>query len=234
MKARFFKHITPAITPAITVLAGLLCAAAPAHAITISATATAASSQPGPVALTQDLVNGDFTIGANPAAGPGHVTGDGVDETTRWAFDFTADPGYAAFMATGGLVEARLRLTLNTQFFINGVGPSTDVALPSDGVTGLFPAWTLPSFINGVAGNYNSGSIVTSLVSQVGMNPAELFNWLSSHGGLFPMRYADDALVTAADLTLVSAPVPEPHATLLMLAGAGLLLARRRRMGQPA
>jgi hypothetical protein len=216
---------------AASALAATTLLALPAQAVVITASASSASAQPATVPSTQPLQNGSFFIAANPAAGPGTVTGDGVDETTSWSFDFTSHPDYAAFMATGGLVEARLRLTLNTQFFINGVGPITDLvrpALPTGG--GVFPAWNLPSFINGVAGTFTSGTITQSLVVGVGMSGADLFNWLSTNNGLFPMVYADDAIVTAADLTLVSLPVPEPAPAGLLAAGLTVLavLARRR------
>lgn len=224
--------LRPLAAIATPLAAGLL-ATAPARAVDMSAQVLAASSLPAPAPVTQDIVNGSFTILANPAAGAGHVTGDGVDETTTWAFDFTTHPNYAAFMAAGGLVEARLTLMLNTAFFANGVGPVTDIVRPAtmDGA-GVFPGWTLPAFLSGTPGSYVAGQATTSLVAQVGMNGADLFNWLASHNGLFPMVYGDDAIVTGASLTLVSTPVPEPAPALLLAAG-GLLLAWRRRSAKP-
>lgn len=213
--------------PALALAA--LCAAPWAHATTvITATATSASSQPTTVPVLQNLINGDFLIHANTQATLPHVTGDGVDESTTWAFDFTSHPQYATFIADGGLAEARLTLTLNTAFFVGGVGPITDIAFPADANGGLFPGWTMPTFISGTHGSYSSGSLTTSLVAQVGMNPVELFGWLASHNGQFPMIYGDDAIVTAAELTLVSAPVPEPATWVLWGLGAAVLVRRSR------
>ncbi len=210
-------------------LAAAALAAVPAQAVVINAAALAASTQPITVPVSEDLLNGDFLIHANTQASLPHVTGDGLDESTTWAFDFSGHPEYAAFVAEGGLAEARLTLTLNTAFFVDGVGPITDIAFPADANGGLFPGWTLPTFINGVPGTFSSGTLITSLVAQVGMNPAELFDWLASHNGLFPMIYADDAIVTAASLTLVSAPVPEPATWALWALGTAALARRRLR-----
>jgi PEP-CTERM motif len=218
--------IAAATAAAVTSLAAL-----PSHAVNLVADATAANGQPMTVDVTSDLQNGDFLILANPAAGAGHVTGDGVDETTRWAFDFSTNPQYLAFVAQCGVAEARLRLQLNTQFFGNGVAPITDTSFPAD-VQGNAvypkPSWVLPSFLTGTAGEFTRGEITISLVAQAGMSGAGLYQWLVSHNGLFPMLYADDAIVTGARLELVSAPVPEPSTWALMAAGAALLAARRR------
>ena len=211
-----------------TLAAALAGAAAPSHAGTITAHAAAASANPTLVSGSTGLANGDFFIQPNPAA---PWTGDGVDETTRWSFDFTADPGYADFMAGGRLAAAKLTLTLNTAFFVGGVGPITDLARPNDDVKGLFPQWVLPGFIAAPAtGGYRSGTITTDLVADIGEDPKALFDWLATHGGRFPMLYADDAIVTAATLEL-SAPVPEPETYALFLAGLGLIAraASRRR-----
>jgi hypothetical protein len=211
----------------------LLAAAPAAQAVIIEAEAFSRSSLPATVPVTQNLQNGDFLIYANPAAGPGHVTGDGWDEQTRWAFDFTSHPQYAAFIAEGGLAEARLTITLNTAHLFDGNGPDTDVFYPSDTAgAAIFPLWNVPEFINGVVGTYSSGTTFVSLVANVGMNPAALFSWLTSHNGLFPVLYADDALVTYAKLTLISAPIPEPGSVALLAAGMlgiGAWVRRQRR-----
>jgi len=206
-----------------------LAAALPAHAVSITASASAANIQPTTVDPWLDLQNGDFLIHANLQASPPHVTGDGIDETTTWAFDFSSNPLYAAFLADGALVSAKLTLRLNTAFFIDGVGPITDLTFPSDGIASVFPDWLMPSFMTGTFGVYSTGTITTDLVADVGMNPGDLRNWLTEHGGLFPMIYADDAIVAGAVLELVSAPVPEPASWGLMLGGLALLAARRRR-----
>lgn len=216
--------------PAFTRLLGaalLALPALPAAAFSIGSGAVSASAQPATVAVTQSLQNGDFLIHANPGAGLGHVTGDGVDETTTWAFDFTAHPAYAAFIAGGTLTEARLTLNLNTQFFVNGAGPITDIVFPSDGVASVFPGYALPSFLSGTAGLWSQGTIGINLVADAGMSPGDLFQWLTSHNGQFPMIYADDAVVMSARLELLSA-VPEPGAAALLAGGLLVLLLSRR------
>ncbi len=214
-------------TTALTLLA--LTAALPAGAVTL--TASALSSQPIPsvtVDATQNLQNGDFLILANPSAGPGHVTGDGVDETTRWTFDFAADPDYAAALADGHIVSARLTMRLSTQFFVDRVGPWTDIAYPSDGVNSVFPGFLIPEFLTGTPGVWQTGTISTDLVNDVGMNGTELFAFMASRGGQMPFLYGDDAVLGFAQLELVTAPVPEP-ASWLLLAGGLLPLLRRVR-----
>jgi hypothetical protein len=206
-----------------------LAAALPAQAVTIRASAISANPIPPlTVDATQNLQNGDFLILANPAAGPGHVTGDGLDETTRWTFDFAADPGYAAALADGRIVSARLTMRLSTQFFVDGVGPWTDIAFPTDGTASVFPGFVIPAFMTGTPGVWQMGSVGTDLVVDIGMDGTELFDFMASRGGLMPFQYVDDAVVGFAQLELVTAPVPEP-ATWLMLAGGLLPLLRRLR-----
>lgn len=209
-------------------VSAVLAAALPARAVTL--TASALSAEPIPsvtVDATLDLANGDFRILANPAAGPGHVTGDGIDETTRWTFDFAADPDYAAALADGHVVSARLTMRLSTQFFVGGVGPWTDIAFPTDGTASVFPGFEIPNFMTGTPGTWAVGSVTTDLVADVGMSGADLFDFMAGRGGLLPFQYADDAVVGFAQLELVTAPVPEP-ARWLLLAGGLLPLLRRR------
>lgn len=201
----------------------------PAQAVTITANALAAQAiAPSTVPVTQNLVNGDFLILANPAAGPGHVTGDGLDETTRWTFDFSTDPGYAAALADGHIVSARLTFRLATQIFPGGVGPGTDIAFPTDGVASVFPGFVIPSFMTGVSGVWQTGSIGTDLITDIGMSGADLFSFMASRGGQMPFQYADDAVVGLARLELVTSPVPEPSAWAMLLLGLLPLLRRAR------
>jgi hypothetical protein len=135
MKLRLALHTLIAMAA----MAAAVWASSPAHAVTITANLQAASALPATVPLTQDLQNGGYRILANPAAGPGHVTGDGVDETTLWTLDFSGQPQYAAFMAEGGVAQALLTITLHSKFFIDGVGPPGAITGPSDGVESIFP-----------------------------------------------------------------------------------------------
>ncbi len=217
---------------ALLALPLMLAASLPAQAATITASAFAAQAIPSaPVDASLNLVNGDFTILANPAAGVGHVTGDGVDETTRWTFDFSSHPEYAAALADGHIVQARLTFRLATQFFVAGAGPWTDIAFATDGTSSVFPGWNIPSFLSGTLGTWEMGTITTDLIGNVGVNGTELFNFMASRGGQLPFQYADDAVVGFAQLTLVTAPVPEPAAWMMLSLGL-LPLAWRKRGGK--
>jgi hypothetical protein len=69
------------------------------------------------------------------------------------------------------------------------------------------------------------GSVTTDRIINVGTDPGELRNWLSSNGGRIPMLYADDAIVVGAALQLTTAAVPEPATWVLAVCGVLALLA---------
>jgi hypothetical protein len=206
--------------------------AALATPLQISATARSAMAQPTPAPGSEDLVNGDYTILSNPDwPNNFYLTGDGIDETTVWSFDFTSDPGYAAFVAHGTVTEATYSITLMTKYFFDGVGPPGAITYPSDGVSGVFPLWNLSNSMTGVPGEWSRATFTTQLVGGLGMSGTQLFGWLAGHGGQFPMVFADDAVVVESTLTLMAAPVSEPATAASLaagLAGLALLLARRR------
>ena len=78
--------------------------------MSIKITATASGSLVPPTGTYPNAVqNGDFQITGNPGAVD---VGEGVDEETRWTFDFNGDPAYPFFTSAQGLASAILTLTL--------------------------------------------------------------------------------------------------------------------------
>jgi hypothetical protein len=204
---------------------------AQASTLQISATARAAMAQPITVPGSQDLVNGDYRILSNPDwPNNFYLTGDGIDETTRWAFDFTTDPGYAAFLANGTVTEATYTITLTTKYFFDGVGPPGAITYPNNGTTGLFPLWNLSNTMEGVGGEWSRFTFSTNLVGNLGMSGSELYGWLATHAGQFPMVFADDAVVVESTLMLTAVPEPASLATLLAGLAAVAAVAQKRRL----
>ena len=192
---RVTRRISPRLTTAAraaTVLTLLAGASGVAGAQTITATATG-SLNPALAPPNQTVQNGDLLIAANLLA---RVTGDGIDELNTWTFDFTSDPSYPV---AGPLLSAKLTLTLKPG---NG-GIATDLV----GITD--PAFT--SFIPG-------GPVITPVIQglPVGVvstvtiqllnnyTSAQILAALSSNNGKLPMLYHDDAVLSFAQLELVS------------------------------
>lgn len=205
-------------------LAGLgfaltMLAIAPQAPAAVSLTDTViGSTVPALIPSDQSLQNGDFLIGANPAA---PFTGDGADEPTTWTFEFTALPQFNMLMSElgapdGALTSAVLSITITTFF---SPGPPADIVRPMD----LFPSIGIPLALGDP--NPQTGTFAFDLLDSY--SRSDLVNFLAAHGGAFPMIYADDAIVSAASLTLSSVP---STGSCVLLAAAGIAgLARRRR-----
>jgi len=166
-------------------------------------TATAEGSQtPGvddPPFTTDDpmVENEDFTITPD-GFDPGHrlPLGDGVNEGTSWSFDFAEDPSFQFFSTSLPLASALLTLELTPK----GSGISTDAFKIN--LIGF------PPIITPVIQELPIG--VTSTIQ------IELTNFYrnralpdllkATHGDSIPAFYADDAIVSFAELTLTSFP----------------------------
>ncbi|MBW2740742.1 MAG: C10 family peptidase [Deltaproteobacteria bacterium] len=165
-------------------------------------TATAEGSQTPKVddpPFTDDpmVKNGDFTITPD-GFDPGHTQslGDGVNEGTSWRFDFIADPEFQFFSTSLPLASALLTLELTPK----GSGISTDAFKINIG--GFLPIITpviqeLPigvtSTIQIELNNFYRNRALPDLLK-------------ATHGNSIPAFYADDAIVSFAELTLTSFP----------------------------
>jgi hypothetical protein len=175
------------------------------------------------VPSSQDLQNGDFLIHQNTGAS---MSGDGWDETTTWHFDFTSDPHYSGSFANGTLTSALLTLSLRNVWF---PGPLTDLVVP---LGAGFNIIEIPAFITAhdPGDTYGTGTIQFQLLNHDSTYTASaLLGFLSANSGLFPMQYADDAIVYGAKLELTTADVPISGTLWLLVAGLPLLAGRGRK-----
>lgn len=190
----------------------------PSRAFSISISATAEGSlTPPTVIFPNTITNGDFLIATDDGS-DNFMIGDGREESTRWTLDFTQEPNFSAFSMTEVLTSAKLTLTLTTCCNIE---------------TDEFRIQTLPSIatpsIQGLPRNTTQTIELELLDFYSSSDILGVFN--RDAGGLIPMAYFDDAIVSFARLELSndrSQSVPEPSLILgLLTVGAIGSLAKR-------
>ncbi|NES71167.1 MAG: PEP-CTERM sorting domain-containing protein, partial [Okeania sp. SIO2D1] len=181
-----------------------------ALAISIKATATG-SSNPTPV-VGGYLQNGDFLILQNSVI-PSLPTGDGIDETTNWLFDFSNDSNLTLFPVSSPLDSALLTLTLS---------PSNSlITTDTTGVPGV-KSIQIPS-IPGIPAVGTTGTVSIELLD-FGFTSTDIINSLDPVTNTIPWLYQDDAIISFAELELTVESVesvPEPTSILgLLVTGA--------------
>ena len=187
-------------------------------AVAAKITATATGSLTPPTAAFPDTVtNGDFLITGNPDP-TAVIVGNIRNEITTWDFDFTSDPDFPTFPIQKELRSALLTMTLTTCCAIN-----TDLVkiegLPHIATNDIqeLPPNVTETITLDLLDFYSSSDILNVLNG--------------SNIGEIPMRYIDDAIVSFAELELISTSTPEPSTLLGLgtLALAGSTLLRRKR-----
>ncbi len=185
-----------------------------ALAISIKATATG-SSNPTPI-VGGDLQNGDFLILQNLAI-PSLPTGDGVDEVTRWSFDFSSNSNLEFFPVSSPLDSALLTLTIspsnaNITTDLTGVLGGKFIRLPD---------------IPGIPAQGTTGTVSIELLD-FGFTSTDIINSLDPVTNTIPWLYADYAVISFAELELTveqeTESVPEPTSTLGMVGLAAIAL----------
>jgi hypothetical protein len=170
-------------------------------------------------------VNGDFLIEPNPGCtGPATncgSTGDGINDQTTWTFDFTSDPDFASFLASGSLTSASLSLTLT----VREAQINTDVLRIRglDNITAQIQQLVVgqtATITFDLLDFYTSNAILENLDATL------VGGTVPKSAGELLMLYQDDAVVSNAELSL-STDVPEPALGVLMLGGLLALAARR-------
>ncbi len=135
--------------------------------------------------------HGGFTLSSTVVS----PCGDGVDDITRWEFDFTDEPSLATFAACGPLTKAELNFDLVTKHSL--VSNDTIGIAKAPGFPGINPMVIHP-------GTY-SGFVVDLLNTTLhpGYGSTNVLAALNGPtAGIIPMAYQDDAIITSARLTL--------------------------------
>ena len=197
------------ITAGFLALGSLMSQTASAASITSVASG---SENPDRIRATS-LQNGDFTLTANNGTSITNL-GDGVDETTRWNFDFSNDTNLNSFLSGGTLKSALLSLTLSPR---SGLITTDSTGIPGVGSIKIPNIPGIPSV--GQIGTvqfdlldygFDAGNILTALTS----GTPNSISWV----------YQDDAIISNAQLTLEAEDpqaVPEPSSMLsLFVLGA--------------
>jgi CARDB protein len=158
--------------------------------VPITITAHASGSLTPPTGTYPNAItNGDFTITGNPGA---VAVGEGVDEETRWIFNFNPDPAFAFFTPSQGLSSAMLTLTLTPR----------DTLITTDAVRIDSPGFAnITGPIQALPVNVTS-TIQIDLLAQPTYSAVAILAALASGSGKISMVYADDSIVTSATLEL--------------------------------
>ncbi|MEO0967449.1 MAG: PEP-CTERM sorting domain-containing protein [Cyanobacteria bacterium J06639_18] len=175
-----------------------------------SITAVASGSESPDRVRGTSLQNGDFTLTANNGTSTTNL-GDGVDETTRWNFDFSGNTNLNSFLSDGNLKSALLSLTLSPR--------SGLITTDSTGIPGVGSV-RIPS-IPGIPSRGDIGTVTFDLLDY-GFDASGILNALTSGtANSIAWVYQDDAIISNAQLTLESESVPEPTSMLgLFILGA--------------
>lgn len=180
-------------------LLALLLPLGPAPAVAdVDPTGPVSASASGAVAPTTatepaTVTNGDFTITGDVT---GSTVGDGDAETTTWSLDFTTDPDVVSLPDSGTLLVADLELTLTP-----GSGDATDDTIQVGSLAAVAPT---------EFANLQSGSTDTVTVDLLGYYSAhQLLDAVDDGGDVLALTYADDAIVSFAQLTLEAATETE-------------------------